>query len=193
MTLRKALEAARSAGKSAFIPFVVAGDPDMETCEKIIMALEKEGAAALELGVPFSDPVADGVTVQRASERALAKGATLAGVLDLVKRLRSRGLALPICLFSYLNPIFKMGYENFVRDAKAAGAQGALIVDLRAGGGRRILRRGEEACLRNRFPELPHHLRGAHAAYRRLVDGVRLLCVARGRDGHAERAAAAAS
>lgn len=130
MSLRAVLETARAEGKSAFIPFVVAGDPGMEASEEIILALEAAGADALELGVPFSDPVADGVTVQKAAERALAKGATLKGVLELVKRLRVRGLKMPVCLFSYLNPVYRMGYENFIRAAKDTGAQGALIVDL---------------------------------------------------------------
>jgi tryptophan synthase alpha chain len=130
MSLRQALETARRQGRSAFIPFVMAGDPDMDACAKIVIALEKQGADLIELGVPFSDPVADGVTVQRAAERALAAGATLRKVLELVKRLRSAGVAMPICLFSYLNPIHRMGYANFVHEAKAAGANGALIVDL---------------------------------------------------------------
>ncbi|HYD18588.1 MAG TPA: tryptophan synthase subunit alpha [Patescibacteria group bacterium] len=126
MSLRKAL----TGGKSAFVPFVMAGDPSMAVTEKIVIALEKAGADALELGVPFSDPVADGVTVQKAAERALAAGATLQGVLDLVKKLRASGVKIPICLFSYLNPIYMMGYEAFITAAKSAGAQGALIVDL---------------------------------------------------------------
>lgn len=130
MSLRDTLQSARKAGQSAFIPFVMAGDPDMKASEEIIIALEKAGAAALELGVPFSDPVADGVTVQRAAERALAKGATLQGVLNLVKSLRARGVKMPICLFSYLNPIYTMGYDAFITAAQDAGAQGALIVDL---------------------------------------------------------------
>lgn len=130
MKLRDALKRAREERRSAFIPFIVAGDPDMATSEKIIAGMEKAGADALELGVPFSDPVADGVTVQRASERALAAGASLKGVLDLVKRLRMRSVTMPICLFSYVNPVFKMGYENFIKAAKAAGANGALLVDL---------------------------------------------------------------
>lgn len=126
MSLRKAL----TAGKSAFIPFVMAGDPNMAETARIVAALEKAGASAIELGVPFSDPVADGVTVQKAAERALAAGATLQGVLDLVKKIRADGIKIPICLFSYLNPIYMMGYEKFIAAALAAGAQGALIVDL---------------------------------------------------------------
>ena len=130
MKLRQALQRAKEEKRTAFIPFIVAGDPDMATSEKIIAGLQKAGADALELGVPFSDPVADGVTVQRASERALAAGTTLKGVLELVKRLRVRSVTMPICLFSYVNPVYKMGYENFVKAAKAAGVDGALLVDL---------------------------------------------------------------
>jgi len=130
MSLRQTLLSARAAGKSAFIPFVMAGDPDMKACEDIILALQNAGADALELGVPFSDPVADGVTVQRSAERALAAGATLQGVLEMLKRLRGRGLKMPVCLFTYLNPVYRMGYENFAKAASGAGADGALIVDL---------------------------------------------------------------
>lgn len=130
MTLRKTLQDARAAGKSVFIPFVMAGDPGMAESEEVILALEKAGAGALELGVPFSEPVADGVTVQRAHERALKAGATLKGVLEMVKRLRGRGLKMPVCLFTYLNPVVHMGFENFAKAAKAAGADGVLIVDL---------------------------------------------------------------
>ncbi len=130
MNLRQALQRAREEKRSAFIPFVIAGDPNMATSEEIIARLERAGADLLELGVPFSDPVADGVTVQRAAERSLSAGTTLKGVLDLVKRLRARSVTMPICLFSYVNPVFKMGYENFIKAAKAAGANGALLVDL---------------------------------------------------------------
>jgi tryptophan synthase alpha chain len=130
MTLRQTLLKARAAGHSVFIPFVMAGDPDTLASAEVILALEKAGAGAIELGVPFSEPVADGVTVQRAHERALANGATLEGVLQLVKNLRARGLKIPVCLFSYLNPVYRMGYVAFVKEAKAAGADGALLVDL---------------------------------------------------------------
>ncbi len=130
MSLRQTLENARAAGKSAFIPFVMAGDPDLETSADIILKLQEAGADLLELGIPFSDPVADGVTVQKAADRALQSGATLQGVLDMLQNLRAKGLTIPVCLFSYLNPIYHMGYNHFVTAAKKAGAQGALIVDL---------------------------------------------------------------
>lgn len=129
-TLRQTLLHARAAQASAFVPFVMAGDPDMATSIDILLALEQNGAAAVELGVPFSDPVADGETVQRAAERALGAGATLKGVLDMLRAARGKGLSIPVCLFSYLNPVFRMGYAAFAAAAKDAGAQGALIVDL---------------------------------------------------------------
>lgn len=130
MSLRQTLQTARATGKSAFIPFVMAGDPDLDTSAGIILKLQEAGADLLELGIPFSDPVADGVTVQKAADRALQNGATLHGVLGMLKNLRARGLTMPVCLFSYLNPIYHMGYANFVHAALDAGAQGALIVDL---------------------------------------------------------------
>jgi tryptophan synthase alpha chain len=130
MTLKDTLLKAGKANRSAFIPFVMAGDPGADETVEIIAQLEKAGADALELGIPFSDPVADGETVQRASERALAAGMTPDGVLDIVRRARSAGVKMPICLFSYLNPVYQYGYAAFIAAAQAAGAQGALLVDL---------------------------------------------------------------
>ena len=128
--MNSVLMQARASGKSAFIPFVMAGDPDLATSEKIILELHKAGADVLELGIPFSDPIADGITVQRAAERALEAGTTLESVLALVTRLRAQGVTMPICLFSYLNPVYHLGYKNFITRALAAGANGALLVDL---------------------------------------------------------------
>ena len=130
MTLRSVLMQTRTTGKSAFISYAMAGDPDMAMSEKIILALQKEGADVLELGVPFSDPGADGVTVQRAAERALAAGCTMKGVFDFVRRVRRKGVTMPICLFTYLNPVYKMGYAAFVKEALEAGVSGAGIIDL---------------------------------------------------------------
>ncbi len=129
-SLRQTLLNARASGKAAFVPFVMAGDPDVATSIDILLSLQQSGAGLIELGVPFSDPVADGVTVQKSAERALAAGATLAGVFEMLKTARKAGLHIPVCLFSYLNPIFRMGYAQFAAAAKNAGAQGALIVDL---------------------------------------------------------------
>ena len=118
-----------SKGDKALITFITAGDPDMATTADAILELEKSGADIVELGVPFSDPMADGPTIQKSSERALAAGATLPGVLALVKSVRSRS-QVPIVLMGYYNPIFLYGPERFAADAAAAGVDGVLIVDL---------------------------------------------------------------
>jgi tryptophan synthase alpha chain len=111
------------------IAYITAGDPSLEASEKIVLAAAEAGADVIELGVPFSDPVADGPTIQRASERALRGGATLAGVIELVRRVRAKS-DLPLILFSYFNPILQMGVERFADEARAAGADGALATDL---------------------------------------------------------------
>ena len=108
----------------------MAGDPSLDQTEEIIVAMDKAKVDILELGIPFSDPAADGITVQRAAERSLAAGCTVKGVLDLVRRVRNKGVSLPICLFSYLNPVYRMGYAAFIKEALKAGVNGALIVDL---------------------------------------------------------------
>lgn len=130
MSLRKTLLAARNAQTSVFIPFVMAGDPSLGRSADVLLALENSGAGLIELGIPFSDPVADGITVQRAAERGLNAGATLPRVLEMLSAARTRGLTIPVCLFSYVNPVFHMGYDAFARAAKDNGANGALIVDL---------------------------------------------------------------
>ncbi|MCL6481303.1 MAG: tryptophan synthase subunit alpha [Firmicutes bacterium] len=111
------------------VAYITAGDPTLETTEQIVLALEQAGADIVELGVPFSDPIADGPTIQRASERALRSGTTLAGVLELVRRLRQKS-DLPLVLFSYFNPVLQMGVERFAEQAAAAGADGVLLTDL---------------------------------------------------------------
>jgi tryptophan synthase alpha chain len=115
--------------KAALIPFVEAGDPDLGTTFEIIRMLEKKGADLIELGVPFSDPMADGPTIQRSSERALKAGATLPRVLELVRKVREQ-TEIPIVLFGYYNPIFHYGARRLAREAKAAGVDGILCVDL---------------------------------------------------------------
>ncbi len=116
-------------GAAALIPFVTAGDPAIATTLKILRALEAAGADLIELGVPFSDPMADGATIQRASERALRGGTTLVDVLKLVREFR-RGSELPVILFGYYNPFFHYGLARFARAAGAAGVDGVLCVDL---------------------------------------------------------------
>jgi tryptophan synthase alpha chain len=113
----------------ALIAFVTAGDPDLATTEEIILLLEHSGADVIELGVPFSDPMADGPTIQRSSERALGSGTTLHGILELVKAVRSR-TEIPIILMGYLNPVHAYGYDIFCQDASEAGVDGFLLVDM---------------------------------------------------------------
>lgn len=119
----------RRKGEAALIPFVTAGDPNLATTLKILRALEKGGADCIELGIPFSDPTADGPTIQRSSERALKNGLSLPRILQLVRQFR-RTSEVPIVLFGYFNPIFHYGLENFCRAAARAGADGILCVDL---------------------------------------------------------------
>lgn len=117
------------AGELGLVAYITAGDPSLEATEKIVLAAAEAGADVIELGMPFSDPVADGPTIQRASERALRSGTTLAGVIELVRRLRAR-TDVPFVLFSYFNPILQMGLEKFAEAAAAAGADGVLATDL---------------------------------------------------------------
>lgn len=119
----------RERGETALVTFVTAGDPDLATTEEVVLELERAGADLIELGVPFSDPMADGPTIQLSSERALASGTTLPGILDLVRRVRLRS-QVPIVLMGYFNPIFAYGAERFAADAAAAGVDGLLVVDL---------------------------------------------------------------
>lgn len=127
--LDKTFKVLRAQNKKAFIPYIMAGDPSLdETKERVIM-LEQGGADVVELGVPFSDPLADGPTIQRAAERALSAGVTLQKVLGLVRELR-QNIKIPIVLMTYYNPIFKYGEERFVKDAVAAGVDGVIVPDL---------------------------------------------------------------
>ena len=113
----------------ALINYVTAGDPSPELTADLVLKLEESGADIIELGVPFSDPMADGPVIQLASERALKKGTTLKTVLEIVKRIRKKS-EIPIILFGYYNPYFKYGLERFSKDAAEAGADGVLAVDL---------------------------------------------------------------
>jgi len=116
--------------RKALIPFITAGDPAPTATKKIMHALVKAGANVIELGVPFSDPMADGPVIQRASERALAAGTHLKDVLNIVKDFRHRDEKTPVVLMGYLNPIEIMGYETFAQSAQAVGVDGVLVVDL---------------------------------------------------------------
>jgi tryptophan synthase alpha chain len=118
----------KSTGRPGLVAYVTAGDPDGETSEQILLALARGGADVIEVGVPFSDPVADGPVIQRASERALAAGMTLRGSLDLVRRIR-RAFDTPIVLFTYANPVVRMEAASFAKTAAEAGVDGVLILD----------------------------------------------------------------
>jgi tryptophan synthase alpha chain len=131
----------RRAGQMGLVAFITAGDPSLAATEPIVLALAEAGADVIELGVPFSDPVADGPAIQRASERALRAGTTLAGVLDAVQSIRRKS-DVALVLFSYYNPVLQMGLERFAERAAAAGVDGVLITDLtpeEAGEYRRIV------------------------------------------------------
>jgi len=119
----------RKAGKTGLVTYVTAGDPDLARSAEIIKRLDQAGADVLEIGVPFSDPLADGPVIQRATERALAAGTTLTNVLEMLKTLRP-SIAAPIVIFSYANPILRMGLDTFVTSAKAAGVDGVLTLDM---------------------------------------------------------------
>jgi len=121
--------ALRARGEAALVPYFTAGDPDMRTTRDLVRAAVAEGADAIELGIPFSDPMADGPVLQRAAGRALAAGTPLPRVLELVGELRAETQA-PIVLFGYYNPFFRYGVERIAADAAAAGADGFLCVDL---------------------------------------------------------------
>lgn len=116
-------------GEKALVAYLTAGYPDLGTTGEIILALDRAGVDVLELGVPFSDPTADGPVIQGASHAALRNGVTLARILDLVADLRG-STEMPVILFSYYNPIFVFGTERFAREAAAAGVDGVLVVDL---------------------------------------------------------------
>jgi tryptophan synthase alpha chain len=115
--------------RAAFIPFIMGGDPSLATCAKLLDALPAAGADIIELGIPFSDPMADGPTIQAAGIRALAAGATLKNILELSSNFRKKH-STPLVLMGYLNPIYIYGYEAFAADAAAAGVDGIIIVDL---------------------------------------------------------------
>src|SRR3954466_6141775 len=123
------LGALRAKNEKAFIAYICAGDPDFPRTVDLAFALEKAGVDILELGVPFSDPLADGLVNQLAAQRALEAGATVLGVLDCVRQIRKHS-QVPIVLYTYLNPIFQFGFERFHREADDAGVDALLLLDL---------------------------------------------------------------
>lgn len=125
----KKFQELRCQDTGAFMPYLCAGDPTPELTAKLLLTLETAGADLIELGVPFSDPIADGPTVQRASERALAHSISLQQILEIVENLRPQ-TEIPIALMSYYNPIFRMGEKAFCKAAQAAGVDGLIVPDL---------------------------------------------------------------
>jgi len=138
--------AARARGRAALVPYVTAGYPEADATEPLLRGLEEAGADVIELGIPFSDPLADGPTIQRASQRALAAGVGVGRVLDALRAYAADG-ACPVVLFSYLNPILGYGLERFLEGALEAGAAGLLITDLPLGADAAIEARLEGAPL----------------------------------------------
>jgi tryptophan synthase alpha chain len=120
----------RAEGRAAFVPFVMAGDPGPEAAREIVRGLPAAGADMIEIGMPFTDPMADGPAIQLAGQRALAAGATLEGTLDLVRALREVDAEIPVILMGYYNPIYSRGVDRFLSDAEGAGVDGLIVVDL---------------------------------------------------------------
>jgi len=116
-------------GKKAFIAFITGGDPDIETTERLIVALSESGADIIEIGIPFSDPVAEGIVIQAASERALANGCTVDKLFDMVKRLRAT-IDIPLLFMTYINPIFAYGKDRFMKNCADCGIDGVIVPDL---------------------------------------------------------------
>src|SRR5271170_6781362 len=121
--------ALRESGELGIVAYITAGDPTLDATHKFVLALDEAGADVIELGIPFSDPLADGPTIQRASERALKAHTTLAQVIDLVREIR-KSSEVPLVLFGYYNPVLQMGLEKFANAAARAGADGVLVTDL---------------------------------------------------------------
>jgi tryptophan synthase alpha chain len=128
--IEKCFESLRSRGRKGLVPFITAGDPVADITVPLMHAMVNAGADLIELGIPFSDPMADGPVIQKANQRALAHGTSLRDVLDMVKQFRQQDEATPVLFMGYLNPVEAMGYEEFAEAAQQAGVDGLLIVDL---------------------------------------------------------------
>ncbi len=128
--LERHFQQARATGRKSLVVYLCAGDPDLAATERLVPALAEAGADVIELGVPFSDPLADGPTIQLAAQRALRSGTTLPGILDLVGRLRRQGCEVPLVLMGYMNPIVRMGVDAFVSRSADLGVDGFIVPDL---------------------------------------------------------------
>jgi tryptophan synthase alpha chain len=147
--------ALRAQGAKAFVAYICAGDPSLEGTRALALGLEKAGVDIMELGVPFSDPLADGIVNQLASQRALEAGTTPYGVLECVREIR-KGSQIPIVLYTYINPLLALGFEKFHQDAEEAGVDGMLILDLPPDeDGAEFARTGGMKCIRLIAPTTP--------------------------------------
>ena len=152
--ITRLFETCASDKRKAFIAYLTAGDPNPDATVPLVLALERGGADLIELGVPFSDPIADGPVIQRASERALEKGTTMKRILEMVRQIRQRS-EIPLLLFSYLNPVMHYGFEALARDAAAAGVDGVLLTDLSVEEAEGAVRRLREQSLNAVFLAAP--------------------------------------
>ena len=130
MSINKLMTELKANGKKAFIPYITAGDPNLEATELFVKKLVEAGADIIELGIPFSDPVADGVVNQRSAERALKNHVSLTQILDFVANLRKKAINIPIVIFTYFNPVLKMGIESFAKKAQECKVDATLVLDL---------------------------------------------------------------
>lgn len=149
----------KSENKKAFIPYIMAGDPDLQKTEEYVLILNECGADIIELGVPFSDPLADGPTIQRAAERALKAGVTLKKIIPFVKKLRQR-TQVPIVLMTYYNPVFKYGENAFIKDSVDADIDGVIIPDLPPEEGEGFIKLANDAGLSTIFLIAPTSTKG---------------------------------
>jgi tryptophan synthase alpha chain len=143
MSIFDTFDRLKKEGKKAFIPYIMAGDPDLERTFENILMLQECGADIIELGVPFSDPLADGPTIQRAAERALKAGTTLRKIISFIKDIRQK-VSIPIVLMTYYNPVFKYEEKRFIKDAADAGVNGVIIPDLPVEEGRDFIKISRE-------------------------------------------------
>lgn len=148
--IEKKFKKLKEANQKALIPFITAGDPDLDTTKRLVIEMEKAGADIIELGVPFSDPIADGPAIQKASYRSLNAGTTLKKIIGIVKELRST-TEIPLILMTYYNPLFKYGISEFVKDAIDAGVDGIIVPDLPPEEGEGIIEEGKRHGLNTIF------------------------------------------
>ena len=152
--IEKKFQDLKAANRKAFIPYITAGDPDLKASAEIIRRLERAGADIIEVGVPFSDPIADGPVIQRAAERALDSHTTLRGVLSMASEVRKKS-QVPLLLMSYYNPLLRYGLDNLARDAAAAGFDGILATDLTVEESGPFVEAMQRACLNTIFLVAP--------------------------------------